>query len=354
MWTLLSEADRAIGRLDGTTEIIPNPDLFVAMYVRKEAVLSSQIEGTQASLTDLLEYEIKKRRLSRATDVGDVVNYVAAMNHGLAQLREHPVSLELLKQLHAKLLTGVRGGTRMPGEFRRSQVWLGPEGTPVTAAVYVPPPPEEVMAAMQGLAEFIHRPGPLPPLVKIGLVHAQFETIHPFMDGNGRIGRLLIALLLCGNGIIRKPLFYPSHYFKRYRAEYYDRLQATRDPGEWEGWLKFFLRGVSSAADEAANTARKIVLLREQHRGLLQAELGQRTAIGLKLLERLYLNPIVDVRLVTSVTGQSYANGNTLVADFVRLGLLREKTGHKRNRRFSYQPYLDLFEDTSSEPSQVK
>jgi Fic family protein len=210
------------------------------------------------------------------------------------------------------------------------------------------------MAAMQGLAEFIHRPGPLPPLVTIGLVHAQFETIHPFMDGNGRIGRLLIALLLCGNGIIRKPLFYPSHYFKRYRAEYYDRLQATRDPGEWEGWLKFFLRGVSSAADEAANTARKTVLLREQHRGLLQAELGQRTAIGLKLLERLYLNPIVDVRLVTSVTGQSYANGNTLVADFERLGLLREKTGHRRNRRFAYQPYLDLFEDTSSEPSQVK
>jgi Fic family protein len=345
MWTLLSEADRAIGRLDGATEILPNPDLFVAMYVRREAVLSSQIEGTQASLTDLLEYEVKKPTLKRVMDVGEVVNYVAAMNHGLDKLKTEPLSLGLVKELHAKLLAGTRGGDKTPGEFRKDQNWLGPAGSLVTQATYVPPPPEEVGPAMRRLEEYIRRPGPMPPLISLGLVHAQFESIHPFSDGNGRVGRLLVILMLCKSGILKRPLLYLSHYFKKNRSEYYDRLQATRDPGTWEGWLKFFVRGVAGAAREAADTARKIVNLREQHRGLLQANLGQRTAVGLALLERLYLNPVVDIRLVAGVTGKSYINANRLVSELEKLGLLKETTGHRRNRRFAYQPYLDLFEE---------
>jgi Fic family protein len=345
MWTLLSEADRAIGRLDGATEILPNPDLFVAMYVRREAVLSSQIEGTQASLTDLLEYEVKKPTLKRVMDVGEVVNYVAAMNHGLDKLKTEPLSLGLVKELHAKLLAGVRGGDKTPGEFRADQNWLGPAGSLVTQAAYVPPPPEEVGPAMQRLEDYIRQPGPMPSLIALGLVHAQFESIHPFIDGNGRVGRLLVILMLCKQGILKRPLLYLSHYFKRNRSEYYDRLQATRDPGTWEGWLKFFVRGVAIAAHEAANTARQIVNLREQHRGLLQAKLGQRTAVGLALLERLYLSPVVDIRLVAGITGKSYINANRLVAELEELGLLKETTGHKRNRRFAYQPYLDLFEE---------
>ena len=346
MWTLLSEADRAIGRLDGATEILPNPDLFVAMYVRKEAVLSSQIEGTQASLADLLEYEVKKPTLRGAMDVGEVVNYVAAMNHGLDKLKTEPLSLGLVKELHAKLLAGVRGGDKTPGEFRKDQNWLGPAGSLVTQATYVPPPPEEVGPAMQRLEDYILHPGPMPPLISLGLVHAQLESIHPFIDGNGRVGRLLVILMLCREGILKRPLLYLSHYLKRNRTEYYDRLQATRNPGTWEGWLKFFVRGVAGAAGEAASTARKIVHLREQHRGVLQASLGQRTAVGLALLERLYLNPIVDIRLVAGVTGKSYINANKLVADMEKLGLLKETTGYKRNRRFAYQPYLSLFEES--------
>lgn len=353
MWTLLSRADRALGRLDGSTEVLPNPDLFVAMYVRKEAVLSSQIEGTQASLTDVLEYEVKKPTLKSVMDVGEVVNYVAAMSYGLDRLREGTVPLSLVKELHAKLLAGVRGGDRTPGQFRNRQVWIGPEGCGINEATYVPPPTEKVAAAMGQLEQFILRPGPMPPLISIGLIHAQFETIHPFFDGNGRIGRLLITLLLCRDRILGRPLLYLSHYFKKNRMRYYDLLQATREPGTWEDWLKFFIHGVSDVADEAAATARRIINLREQHRELLQEQLKQKASVGLVLLDRLCLNPIVDVKLVADITGQSYANANLLVADFERLGLLRETTGRKRNRRFAYRPYLDLFGDDKQPTPEV-
>jgi len=275
LWDGLSRADMALGRLDGSAENLPNPDLFVAMYVRKEAVLSSQIEGTQASLTDLLEYEVNRPTLKSLQDVGEVVNYVAAMNYGLEHLSELPVSLRLIKEIHAKLLAGVRGSDRTPGEPRRSQNWIGPNGTLLAQARYVPPPPDEMNRALGKLETFIHDQTPMPALVKVGLVHSQFETIHPFLDGNGRVGRLLITFLLCEKGALRRPLLYLSHYLKLHRQEYYDRLQAVREKGDWEGWLRFFIEGVRTVADEAADTARRIVSLRKQHRNAITRELGR-------------------------------------------------------------------------------
>jgi Fic family protein len=233
LWTLLSQADRALGRLDGSTEILPNPELFVFMYVRKEAVLSSQIEGTQASLMDVLEFEQQALEPGHPQDVEEVVNYIAAMKHGLGLLRELPVTLRLIREIHAQLLVGVRGSERTPGEFRRSQNWIGPAGCTLQTAQFVPPPPAEMQDALTALERFLHDPEPMPVLLKVGLAHAQLETIHPFLDGNGRVGRLLITFLLCEREVLRRPLLYLSYYFKRHRTEYYDRLQAIRERGDW-------------------------------------------------------------------------------------------------------------------------
>ncbi len=248
MWDLLSRADRALGRLDGSTEILPNPDLFVFMYVRKEAVLSSQIEGTQASLMDVLEFEAQAMDSGKPSDVEEVVNYVGAMNHGLQRLQELPLSLRLIREIHEKLLANVRGGERNPGEFRSRQNWIGPPGCKLSEAFFVPPPPVEMMRALGELEKFLHDESPMPFLIKVGLAHAQFETIHPFLDGNGRVGRLLITFLLCEKGILKRPLLYLSWYFKKNRGEYYDKLQSVRDRGDWESWLKFFLKGVEQVA----------------------------------------------------------------------------------------------------------
>ncbi len=346
MLTLLSRADRALGRLDGATELLPNPDLFVFMYVRKEAVLSSQIEGTQASLLDVLEFEAQALEPGRPQDVPEVVNYVAAMNYGLERLKELPLSLRLTREIHARLLEGVRGGERSPGEFRRSQNWIGAPGVDgLATASFVPPPPHEMLAALNNLEKFFHDPSPLPMLIKVGLIHAQFETIHPFLDGNGRMGRLLITFLLCQEGILQRPLLYLSHYFKRHRTEYYERLQATRDHGDLEGWLKFFLTGVYEVAQEATATARCIVNLREEHRDLIGASLGRNASKGLMLLEALYFRPIISVKVAAEIAHLTYSNANVLVRKFSSQGLLKEMTGQKRDRRFIYEPYLALFKD---------
>jgi len=347
MWMLLSQADRALGRLDGSIELLPNPDLFVFMYVRKEAVLSSQIEGTQASLIDVLEFEAQALEPGRPNDVGEVVNYVNAMNYGLDRLRDLPLSLRLIREIHEKLLTGVRGSERSPGEFRRSQNWIGSPGSKGLAnAMFVPPPPHEMTEALDNLEKFFHDEKPIPLLIKVGLIHAQFETIHPFLDGNGRIGRLLITFLLCEKGILKLPLLYLSYFFKRHRLEYYDRLQAIRDNGDWEGWLKFFLRGVFEVGKEATETARKIVNLREAHRALITEKLRRGASKALMVLETLYFRPIISVQVVMEASKLSYANANRLVRDLCNLTLLEEFTGQRRNRRFSYEPYLSLFKDT--------
>lgn len=345
MWTLLSQADRAIGGLDGSTTVLPNPDLFVYMYVRREAVLSSQIEGTQASLIDLVEFESKAAESGMPGDVEEVVNYVAAMNHGLNRLKELPLSLSLIREIHEKLLKGVRGADKSPGEFRSSQNWVGALGSRLDTARYVPPPPYEMQGALDNLEKYIHDEVPVPLLVKVGLVHGQFETIHPFLDGNGRVGRLLITFLLCERGVLQRPLLYLSHYFKQNTTEYYDRLQAVRDTGDWESWLKFFLRGVAIVAQEATATARKVEDLREEDRKRITTQMGRGATKGLVLLEQLYSRPIVDVVAVSKMVDRSVANANDLVRELCEIGILKEMTGRKRDRRFAYSAYLDLFAD---------
>ncbi len=337
--TLLSAADRDIGRLDALAALLPNPDLFVAMYVRHEAVLSSQIEGTQSTLEDVLAYEADAVRDETPGDVAEVVNYVRAMNHGLARLPELPLSLRLLREIHAELMKSVRGGHKSPGEFRTSQNWIGGAGATLRDAAFIPPPPHEVMPALGQLETFLHESrSSVPLLVRCALAHAQFETIHPFLDGNGRVGRLLVTLMLCEDGALSRPLLYLSLYLKAHRAEYYDRLTAIRLRGHWEPWIAFFLRGVSSTAQAAARTARDIVILRDTHRSTVA-----RNAKALTLLDHLLQQPTVSIKRVAQTLVCTPPTAAKLVSDFESRGWLRELTGYGRNRLWRYQPYVDLF-----------
>ncbi len=339
---LLSDADRALGRLDGATSVLPNPDLFVAMYVKQEAVFSSQIEGTQSTLEDVLEYEADPAGDKGPKDVEEVVNYVRAMNYGLKELNNLPLSLRLIRQIHAELLKGVRGGERTPGEFRRSQNWIGPAGCTLADAEFVPPPPHHMKEALDNFEKFLHADSNLPILILCGLAHAQFETIHPFLDGNGRIGRLLITFLLCERGVLQKPLLYLSYFLKAHRAEYYDRLTAVRNSGDWEGWLRFFLRGVYEVSKASTATARAILEMREKHR-ILIAEKMSNSVSGLKFLDRLFERPIVSVREAERLMGVSYVTASNLIANLEQAGLLKEITGQRRNKIFRYEPYVALF-----------
>ncbi len=342
----LERATLALGRLVGSAEILPDPDLFVYMYVRREAVLSSQIEGTEASLVDLLEYEAQLERADRKVDVREVANYVGALRYGLERVENLPLSLRLIREIHGKLMHGVRGGepAKTPGEFRRSQNWIGGP-TPATAR-YVPPPVPAMTSALHELEDFLHAESDLPILVRVALAHAQFETIHPFLDENGRIGRLLITFILVEEKVLREPILYLSIFFKRHRQDYYDRLQAIRERGDWEGWIAFFLEGVASVSEEATDTARKIVRLRESTRSEIHQTLGRRAAPALQLLEELFQNPIVNVARVRTITGLSQPAANALTNAMEAVGILREITGKKTYRRFAFAQYLDLFDDS--------
>ncbi|HVH11963.1 MAG TPA: Fic family protein [Longimicrobium sp.] len=342
MVRLLSMADRALGRLDGVASVLPNPNLFVAMYVRQEAVLSSQIEGTQSTLEDVIQFELGADGERLPQDVEEVVNYVRAMNHGLRRLGSFPLSLRLIRDIHADLMAGVRGSHRAPGEFRTSQNWIGAAGSTLQDASFVPPPVPEMMSALGNLEDFLHDRDGLPVLLHAAVAHAQFETIHPFLDGNGRVGRLLITFLLCEREVLQRPLLYLSHYLKAHRAEYYDRLTAIRSEGNWEGWLKFFLRGVDEVSRSATETARKILELRENHRLLVAARFGS-TPHAPRLLDFLYQQPIVNVRSAERHLGCTYATANKLVEQFTRAGILHEVTGARRNRLYRYTDYLSLF-----------
>lgn len=341
---LLSQADLALGRLDGSIQILPNPDLFVLMYVRKEAVLSSQIEGTQSSLQDLLAAEAQLYAPEAPKDVDEVINYVAAMNHGLGRLAELPVSVRLIRELHEKLLAGVRGHRLTPGEVRTSQNWIGPGGCTLNEATFVPPPPELLPQALGDLETFLHADDDLPVLIRIGLVHAQFETIHPFLDGNGRIGRLLITFLLMDRCVLHKPVLYLSYYLKQHRSRYYELLQAVRDRGAWEDWLRFFLQGVTEVSAQASDTARRVLSLRETHRALIAERLGRAAGSGHRILEHLYTRPIVSVNEVRDLLGVTYTAANGLVDRLVDAAVLTEITGQARNRRFRYAAYIGLFD----------
>jgi Fic family protein len=340
---LISKAEIAIGRLDGVMEVIPDPNLFLAMYVRREAVLSSQIEGTEASLMDVLEYEAEMARAEARVDIEEILNYVAAMNLGLARLSNLPLSRRLLCEIHGRLMRGVRGGepARMPGEFRRSQNWIG--GASPASARFVPPSHEQLDEIFDAFEVFLHDDSRLAPIVKVGLAHAQFETIHPFLDGNGRIGRLLITLWLVEQEILRKPLLYLAAHFKEQRDEYMNRLQAVRDQGAWEEWLEFFLDGVAHVAAEATTTARRILELREAVRQRAMSDLGRRSLRALQLLDHLFKQPVVTVKLVESIVNISQPSALSLVRDLTEIGILQEITGRQRNRRFSFTDYIAVF-----------
>ena len=345
MLGLLSKADLEVGRLVGASEILPNPDLFVRMYVRREAVLSSQIEGTQASLMDVLEYEAMRASGERRIDIQEISNYVSALRYGLRRVSSLPLSLRLIREIHARLMRNVRGGdrTKTPGEFRRSQNWVG--GPSPTTARYVPPPVSELSRVLDDFERSLHDQAPYPILITVGLAHAQFETIHPFQDGNGRMGRLLVTFLLCQYGILHEPLLYLSIFFKQHREEYYNRLQAVRDDGDWEGWLAFFLEGVATVAKEATDTARNIVRLRERLRDAIPAQLGRRSGNGLRLLDQLFVHPVVSVKVVEKMLGLSQPAALALVNAFQKTGIMREVTGLRRNRIFEFREYLKLFEE---------
>lgn len=337
----LSRADIAIGRLDGVGRTLPDPDLFVAMYVRREAVYSSQIEGTQSTLDDVLAFELEGHAQRVPRDVEEVVNHVAAMNHGLARLVELPLSQRLIREIHEVLMHDVRGAERSPGEFRRSQNWIGPAGGSLAEAAFIPPAVHEMHQALGDLEMFLHDEQRFPPLVHAGLAHAQFETIHPFLDGNGRMGRLLITFLLVHRRVLQRPLLYLSYYLRRHRAEYYDRLMAVRLDGDWEGWLRFFLLGVAETAEEATITAEAIVRLRDDHRGLVR-DLGTN---ALHMLDVLYQRPVVNVAAVRHALGVSWPTASKLTLAFEERQILQEVTGQRRNRVFRYAPYLSLFKD---------
>lgn len=340
--TLTAEAEGALGRLDGSAATLPNPDLFVAMYVRQESVLSSQIEGTESSLNDVLVFELDPKARGLPQDVEEVVNHVGAMNYGLERVRTLPLSSRLIREIHERLMHGVRGAERRPGEFRTSQNWIGPENSPLSKATFVPPPTHEMREAMGALDVWLHGEDALPATVMAGLAHAQFETIHPFLDGNGRMGRLLITFILVQRGLLQRPLLYLSHYFKHHRAEYYDRLMAVRESGDWESWLRFFLRGVRDTAREAARTAYAIVDLKERHRAIVQASsIG---LAGVRALDVLFEKPLINVNGLRSELGVAFATANNVIDELTRLKLVEETTGQRRNRIFRYTPYLELFD----------
>ena len=341
---LLDRANQALGRLDGVASVLPDTPLFLYMYVRKEAVLSSQIEGTQSSLSDLLLYETEEAPGVPLDDVREVSNYVAAMNHGLARLKDgFPLSLRLLREIHGILLAGGRGEARDPGEFRRSQNWIG--GTRPGNAAFVPPPPHEVVPCLGELEHFLHAETPeIPVLVKAGLAHVQFETIHPFLDGNGRLGRLLITLFLCERGVVREPLLYLSLYFKTHRSAYYERLQAVREAGDWEGWLDFFLAGVVETATQASDAARRILAMFEADRRTIEA-LGRPASSALRVHQLLQAKPLVTIPVAARTLALSRPTVAASLAHLQEAGIVRETTGRQRGRAFVYDRYLALLNE---------
>ena len=345
LMVLLSRADQAIGRLDGALKSIPNHELLVMMYIKKEAVLSSQIEGTQASLFDVLEKEEDVLAGRVADDVRVTLNYIDAMNYGLKRINELPLSLRLIKEIHKILLAGVRGEEKYPGEFRKSQNWVGPKGCILKNATFVPPPVFEMNQVLGDLEKYLHREKTYPILIETGLIHVQFETIHPFVDGNGRIGRLLITLLLCANKIISQPILYLSYYFKKNRQEYYDLLTRIRELGNWEAWLKFFLKGVAEISDNVVELSNRIVELQEKNKDLVRKALPRYSSHAIELLERMYIHPVFTINKAKESCGITYNTAKSIVQKFIALKILNETIGKKRNRKYFFKEYIDLLNE---------
>ena len=340
----LELATLAIGRLDSVSALLPDPQLFLYAYVRREAVLSSQIEGTQSSLNDLLLFELDEAPGVPFDDVQEVSNYVAALEHGMARLAEgFPLCNRLLREMHARLMAQGRGADKLPGEFRRSQNWIG--GTRPGNARFVPPPPQEVEPCMAALEAFLHAEAAsdgLPTLLRAALAHVQFETIHPFLDGNGRLGRLLIALLLHHGGLLRQPLLYLSLYFKQHRPLYYELLDRVRTSGDWEAWVDFFLEGVEQTATGAVDTAQRLVSLFAQDRQCVEASAG--TSAG-RVLASLHRRPLSSLKHLAAASGLSFPTTAKAVQTLADLGIVHELTGQRRNRVFAYSNYLAILNE---------
>lgn len=340
LYALLDQANAALGRLDGMSMILPDPSLFLYMYVRKEAVLSSQIEGTQSSLSDLLLFETSEAPGVPLDDVTEVSCYVSAMNYGLKRLEEFPLSLRLIREIHEKLMNNARGGHKQPGEFRSSQNWIG--GSRPGNAHFVPPPPEKLMECLDYFEKFLHdQKTKLPVLIKAALAHVQFETIHPFLDGNGRLGRLLITFILCSEGLLEQPLLYLSLYFKANRQAYYNHLQSVREEGDWESWVKFFLIGVIETATQATETAQSIIKLFNNDHEKIRAS-GKSTAAIMAIYPYFQQRPISNSTAIREKTGLSQPTVMRSLVVLEELGIIKEITGKERHKIFVYDEYLSI------------
>mgnify|MGYP001791146554 FL=1 len=340
LYPLLDKANTALGRLDGMSMVLPDAALFLYMYVRKEAVLSSQIEGTPSSPSDLFLFEFAEAPGAPIDDVTEVSCYVAALDYGMARLKDLPLSLRLLKEMHARLMNNARGGDKQPGEFRTSQNWIG--GTRPGTARFVPPPADQLMPCLDKFERFLHdETVQLPALVKAALAHLQFETIHPFLDGNGRLGRLLITMILCVEGILRDPVLYISLYLKTHRDRYYELLQSVRENGNWEDWIEFFLQGVIETSEQATEAAQSIVRLFEEDRTSIETS-GRSTASALAIHALMQRRPILTTNKITEETGMSLPTALRNLALLEELGVARETTGKERNKVFVYRAYLDI------------
>lgn len=341
MIAVLAEAERALGELSGIGRILPNPHMLVAPAVRHEAVLSSRIEGTHAGIEDLFFFEAEPESAADPSDVREVANYVTALEYGLDRLRSLPLSLRLIREIHERLMRGVRGDAARPGEFRTTQNWIGPPGCTLMEATFVPPPPPEMLEALDALEKYLHRENDLtPPLVRLALIHSQFETIHPFADGNGRVGRLLLILLLVHWGLLPLPLLYLSAFFERHREDYYRSLLNVGTRGDWEGWIVFFLRGVRAQALGAAATAHRLLETQARYRALLT---GKRTPkITLPLMESLFTHPVVTAPQVRDRWQVNFRTALAAIEELARAGILLEVTGQRRNRAWVAREILDI------------
>lgn len=338
---LLSEADRALAKLEGITTVLPNAELFIAMYIKKEALLSSQIEGTQASLEGILRFEANLEPTEDINEIKEVINYIKALDYGINRLQDIPMSSRLIKEIHKILIQGTRGTHKTPGEFRKTQNWLGPQGATLSEATFIPPPPDILMELISNLEKFMHKKDEIPSLIKISLIHSQFETIHPFLDGNGRMGRLLITFYLYREGILSRPLLYLSFYLKKNRIKYYDLLMKIRLEGNWEEWSSFFLKGIKEVSEEAANSAREIIILKNTIlKSLFNNKISSIYAV--EFLNLLFGKPIVTSKELIKDLKVSKETANQIIKKFEKLNILKEISGKKRYKKYIFSDYINI------------
>jgi Fic family protein len=336
--SLLSDAERYLGELKGIMRVLHNPDLFLCVFIRKEAILSSQIEGTQCSLEDIIEIDDETDEMK---PVYEVVNYIHAMNKGIEQIKDLPMSIRLINEIHSTLLQGVRGDNKQPGEFRKSQNWIGPPGSTIQEAQFVPPPPNKVLDLMGDWEKYYHQNSHLPVLIKAAILHAHFETIHPYLDGNGRLGRLLIVFMLCEKGIIHSPLVYPSLFFKEHRSDYYQLLMDVRTKGNWEEWIKFFLRGIRETSIDAIKTGEQLFKIQNEDLDKVKQKLsGYRMAYP--FYDYIRKKPIISIPEISKSMSLSYPASKQLVEKFVELDILILREEKKRGKSYEYKRYLDV------------